>query len=478
LDATRRYDALVIGAGMSGLAAGIRLAQFGRRVAVLERHSLWGGLNSFYKLGGRHFDVGLHALTNWAPKGARGRPLTKLLRQLRLRHDDLRLGEQTWSEIAFPGTRLRFSNDHELLRGEIRDAFPREVDGYDRLVERVRATDIAATQGPARSRALVEEHVGDPRLVDMLLLPICYYGSASEDEPDWIQFATLFQALYLEGLCRPEGGIRRLLDLLRGRFLEEGGELRMRTGVRAIRVEGGRAVGVTLDDGTELAAEHVLSSAGWVETLGLVEGADAPRPAPAEHGRLSFLESISVLDRDPRELGIGAATAFYARGERMRYRVPADDVDLDSGVISVPTNFAADEPPPEGLVRLTVLARPDRWMDRPEDEYRRAKEDAARRAIEAAAGCFDGWSSWEDATVFRDTFTPRTIRQFTGHVNGAVYGSPAKRRDGATPIRDLSLIGTDQGYLGVVGALISGITIANRQALTPAASTAPAGGSA
>lgn len=468
MDAPRRYDALVIGAGMSGLAAGIRLAQFGRRVAILERHSLWGGLNSFYKLGGRQFDVGLHALTNWAPKGARGRPLTKLLRQLRLRHDDLHLGEQTWSEIAFPGARLRFSNDPEDLRGAIRDAFGARVDGYDRLVERVRSTDISATGSPAGARALVEEAVGDPLLVDMLLLPICYYGSASEDEPDWIQFATLFQALYLEGLCRPEGGIRRLLDLLRGRFLEEGGELRMRCGVCAIRVEDGRAVGVTLDDGGELEAEHLLSSAGWVETMGLVDGADAPRPTPAEHGRLSFLESISVLDRDPRELGIGAATAFYSRAERMRYRVPADAVDLDSGVISVPTNFAASEPPPEGLVRLTVLARPDRWTTLPEEEYRREKEDCARRAVAAAAGCFDGWSSWEDATVFRDTFTPRTIHQFTGHVNGAVYGSPVKRRDGATGIRDLSLIGTDQGYLGVVGALISGITIANRHALQAA----------
>ncbi|MFM7296398.1 MAG: FAD-binding protein, partial [Planctomycetota bacterium] len=30
-----RYDALIIGAGMSGLAAGIRLAQAAKRVAIL-----------------------------------------------------------------------------------------------------------------------------------------------------------------------------------------------------------------------------------------------------------------------------------------------------------------------------------------------------------------------------------------------------------------------------------------------------------
>ena len=43
------YDAIVIGAGMSGLAAGIRLAMFGKKVCVLEKHTIAGGLNSYYQ---------------------------------------------------------------------------------------------------------------------------------------------------------------------------------------------------------------------------------------------------------------------------------------------------------------------------------------------------------------------------------------------------------------------------------------------
>ena len=46
------YDAIIIGAGMSGLAAGIRLAHFDQKVCILERHTTIGGLNSFYRLGG------------------------------------------------------------------------------------------------------------------------------------------------------------------------------------------------------------------------------------------------------------------------------------------------------------------------------------------------------------------------------------------------------------------------------------------
>ena len=61
------YDALIIGAGMSGLAAGIRLAYYQKSVCILERHSTIGGLNSFYRLRGRNYDVGLHAVTNYRP---------------------------------------------------------------------------------------------------------------------------------------------------------------------------------------------------------------------------------------------------------------------------------------------------------------------------------------------------------------------------------------------------------------------------
>jgi phytoene dehydrogenase-like protein len=58
-------------------------------------------------------------------------------------------------------------------------------------------------------------------------------------------------------------------------------------------------------------------------------------------------------------------------------------------------------------------------------------------------------------------FTPRTITKFTGHLNGAIYGAPQKIRDGRTPFSNLYLCGTDQGFLGIVGAMLSGISMAN-----------------
>ncbi len=453
------YDTVVIGAGLSGLAAGMRLAQFERRVVVLERHEVWGGLNSFYTRGGRRFDVGLHALTNWAPPGAHGAPLSRLLRQLRLRHADLRLREQGFSQILFPAVRLSFTNDFGHLEQEVGDAFPSARDGFQALVRAVRDFDLGRDDGTSTSaRAVLADLLREPLLGEMLLLPLCYYGSAREDDVDWHTFVVLFRSIFLEGLCRPEGGIRTLLNLLVKRYRSLGGELRLSTGVRRILVEHGAVRGVELDDGAVLEADRVLSSAGWVETMGLC-GAEV---APEEVGRLSFVETISVLDRPAQQLGLGAATAFFCDSERLVYRVPEELGDVRSGVISVPGNFPPSPAEGEGLVRLTILANHARWAALPPGEYAREKDHLAERALASASRFLP---DWRPATVFRDVFTPLTIQRFTGHVNGAVYGSPRKRLSGATGIVGLHLCGTDQGYLGVVGAMLSGILMANQHLL-------------
>jgi phytoene dehydrogenase-like protein len=457
--AAQRYDAIVIGAGMSGLAAGIRLAQFDRRVLVLERHSLWGGLNSFYKRAGRRIDTGLHALTNFAPKGSRGAPLTKLLRQLRIPWESLALGEQTFSEIVFPSARLEFSNGFGRLAESVAAAFPAEKDAFARLVRAIAEVDPYHAGEPKEDgRAFLARHLSDPLLREMLLHPILFYGSAREDDIDGYQLVILFRSIFEEGFARPEGGIRRLLDALVGRFRELGGELQMRAGVRSIEVEGNLARGVVLDDGTEIQADRVFSSAGLVETLRLA----GRETREGDVGRLSFLESISVLDRTHAALGHRATMTFFSTGDHPAYRRPEDLVDARSGVICASDNYASQIPPAEGILRVTVLANHDRWCALGDEEYRASKAACANDVLDVSSRFAP---DPRPHTLLHDVATPRTIRRYTGKLGGAVYGSPMKRRGGDTGVDRLHLVGTDEGLLGIVGALLSGITVANREGL-------------
>jgi phytoene dehydrogenase-like protein len=455
------YDSIIIGAGMSGLAAGIRLAMFQERVLILERHSAAGGLNSFYRLRGRDYDVGLHAVTNFRPKGSRQGPLVRLLRQLRLRWDDLALAPQVGSSIVFPGARLDFNNDFDLLRSEVRRQFPRETDGLERLVAQL--ADYGQLGTPATqcsARQVVGRFLDDPLLVEMLFCPLLFYGGASEGDMDFGQFSLLFRSIYLEGLARPREGIRRILTSLARKFRQLGGELRLRAGVERIVAKDGRAEGVVLDDGCELATRNVLSSAGWRETMRLCGQRQLADQRPA--GRMSFIESISVLDRQPKELGFDRTTIFFCDSERLPYCRPEGLADTRCGLVCSPNNFLYDEPLGEGIVRIAVPANYDRWAALDPEAYRREKRRWYDAMTAAAARFVPGI---QGAAIDHDLFTPLTVRRFTGHDAGAIYGIPQKQYDGTTHLRNLFLCGTDQGLLGIVGATISGITMANRHVL-------------
>jgi phytoene dehydrogenase-like protein len=449
---------------MSGLAAGIRLAYYEKKVCVLDRHTMPGGLNSFYRLEGRDFDVGLHAMTNYVSRTVRHAPLNKLLRQLRLDYDEFALCPQLESSVKFPGTTLRFSNDFALFETEVREKFPKQGDGFQRLVRHIQGyndTDLNAQAASART--VLKEFITDPLLTDMLLCPLMYYGSADVDDMDFPQFVIMFKSIYCEGFSRPRAGVRQVISTLLKKYKACRGELRMGRGVKRLTLRDDAVTAIELDNGDELTADTVLSSAGFVETMRLCSAAgdvdNAAAPAP---GRMTFMESISVLDRQPASYGHAETIVFFNNSERFDYR-PADDLaDPRSGVICCPNNFQYDQPLDEGIVRVTNIANYQKWCALSDTDYTTRKREWYTRCVAEAVRFVPDFRPY---VKFIDTFTPRTIEKFTGHINGAVYGSPAKFRDGRTRVKNLFLCGTDQGFLGIVGAMLSGISMANLHVL-------------
>ena len=459
------YDVAIIGAGMSGLAAGIRLAHFDRSVCIFERHGVCGGLNSFYIRNGRRFDVGLHALTNYTPPQIRSAPLSKLLRQLRLDRRQFDLCPQLGSQIRFPGVRLRFTNDLDVLTQGVAEEFPKQIDGFCRLLETVRTFDHLRLDAVRQSaRKVLAEMLTDRLLIEMLLCPLMYYGNAEEHDMDFTQFVTMFQSIFCEGFARPRDGVRAILKALVGRFRECGGGLRMNCGVERLVSDGSRVTGLELESAEQVTADVVLSSAGYCETMQRCSDACDPRSAE-ETGRLSFVESITVTDTPPAELGLKTTIVFYNDTETFTYARPETLVDTRSGVVCCPDNFERHQGMSEGMVRLTALANFDRWAELDEPAYARCKRQCFDEMVTHAVR-LGVVPDFRDRAVCTDLFTPRTIRKYTGHINGAVYGTPEKRRDGRTRLKNLFICGTDQGFLGIIGAMLSGITIANLHVLS------------
>lgn len=466
----QHFDTIILGAGMSGLAAGIRLALYDKRVLILERHTRPGGLNSYYHIGKRRFDVGLHAVTNYAPPGARGVPFASLLRQLRLRHDDFALAPQLASEIHHAGKRVRFTNDPAFFASEIAREFPAQIDAFLRLDAAIRAIrETALDAPPGSAREFVAAHLADPVLADLLFLPTSYYGSARENDVDLPQFAILWKSLFHEGFSRPLEGVRVIIRALLRKYLSLGGTLRLNSGVRKLHTDARRVTAIELDDGTVLTADTILSSAGIAETHALCAPENTTTATASVRRPLSFCEAITVLRQPPATaFNWDATIIFFNDAERFHYAATTDFADLRSGVICLPNNYAypGGTQLPEGWLRVTTLAGAAAWKTlRAADpaayaaakrEYHTRLNATARAHLPAVAP-----AAFDAAVVERDMFTPPTVERFTGHISGTIYGSPEKSRDGRTPLANLFICGTDQGFLGIVGAMLSGVSMAN-----------------
>jgi phytoene dehydrogenase-like protein len=459
------YDVLIIGAGMSGLAAGIRLAYYDKRVCILERHYRVGGLNSFYNRGGRKFDVGLHAMTNFVPKGVKLTPLPKLLRQLKLKREDFALCPQRMSAIKFPDKTLKFNNDLEFFVQEVVDNFPAQADNFQRLLKTIFEYDeLNLYAKPISAREVVGSIISDPLLIDMIFCPLMFYGNAQENDIEFGQFVIMFKGIYCEGFARPQAGVRQILDVLVRKYRGCGGELKMRCAVTSIQAANGRVESLRLENGEVFTADKILSSAGYVETMRLLSNYD-PTGIEDKAGQLSMVEFITVLDKQPAEMGHETTIIFYNNSDRFDYRKPDELVNVSSGVICCPNNFQYENPLPEGMIRITNLANFDLWSRLNEEEYKAQKADWLGTSLNEVVKLIP---DFRDSITFTDVFTPKTIHRFTGHINGAVYGTPNKTKMGITHLENLFICGTDQGFLGIVGAMLSGISMANLHVLQKA----------
>ena len=466
------YDAVIIGAGPSGLAAAARLAHFGVKACLVEAHSRLGGLNSWHRVAGREISSGLHAFTNYAPDG-KG-PLGKLLRQLRIKLSDLELHPQGGSSIRFPSATLRFTNDQAYLDEQVASVFPRRIDAFRRLRRHILATDegeVALRQSSARD--VLESFLGDPLLVDMLFCPVMFYGNpggvgdgndGDRERPDmdWLLFCVLWKCIFESGLARPRRGMRPLWEMLARRIRDGGGDILMPAKVDRILVDAGEAIGVRLADGREVCAGMVFSSAGAVETSALLPDGRGNRPGA---GAISIVEGIAVLDRPSQTAGMADTAIFYSSGDELAFARPDGLTERRSGVVIALDNYLVPGDGQDPVVKMAHLANYDAWRSLPPREYKLAKAAAAKdmagdlaklgidlspaRARTGAYGCFD------------DMFTPLTIERFTCHAQGALYGSPTKSRSGDTAVENLYLIGADQGFHGIVGAMLSGVAMVN-----------------
>ncbi|MDG6109084.1 phytoene desaturase [Dactylosporangium aurantiacum] len=269
---------VVVGAGLGGLSAAIRLAAAGREVTVLEREDYPGGRAGKLSMSGYEFDTGPTVLT--MPSlledllGTVGEDLAGWLPMTRL---------DPAYRAHFPdGSTLDVIADTARMAGEVaRVCGAREADGYLRFVEDARELwrlerddfidrnldrpqDLVTANlwrlvrrgGFGRLQAKVDSYFKDPRTRRIFSFQAMYAGVAPH------QALALYAVIaYLDsvaGVYFPKGGIHAVSRALADVATKHGVTIHYDTTVESVSVANGRATGVVCADGRRFAADTVV----------------------------------------------------------------------------------------------------------------------------------------------------------------------------------------------------------------------------
>jgi phytoene desaturase len=276
---TPARHAIIIGAGLGGLAAAIRLGARGYRVTVLEKLDAPGGRASVFRQDGFTFDAGPTILT--APF---------LLEELwslcgRTMADDVTLAPVSpFYRIRFhDGSSFDYTGDPEAMRREVARFSPTDVDGYEqfmrlsettcrigfeqlgdvpfgRITDMIRiAPDLIRLGGYRSVHALVSKFIKDPRLrIVFSFHPLLIGGNP------FTASAIYTLIPYLErqwGVHFAMGGTGQVVRGLAALVESQGNTIRTNAEVDQIIVVNRRARGVRLRSGETMLADIVVSNA-------------------------------------------------------------------------------------------------------------------------------------------------------------------------------------------------------------------------
>jgi phytoene desaturase len=312
-DADARPLAVVIGSGLGGLAAAIRLGARGYRVSVYEKLEQPGGRASVFRQDGFTFDAGPTIITApfileelWALAGQRFA-------------DDVRLKSlDPFYDIRFhDGTVMTCSGDPARMREEVARLSPGDVAGYERFMAESEAIyRIGFEQlGHVPFGSPLDMLRIAPDLVRLGAWRTVYQHVAARVKDPRIRMALSFHPLfiggnpfkvtaiysmiaYLErqfGVHCAIGGTGALVKAMAGLIERQGGEIVLNSEVAEITLEGRRATGIRLADGRTVKSAIVVSNAETAHTyMKLLAGAPRRRWSDSKLARARYSMSLFV----------------------------------------------------------------------------------------------------------------------------------------------------------------------------------------
>ncbi|HHT9132188.1 MAG TPA: phytoene desaturase family protein [Candidatus Tripitaka californicus] len=457
----KRYDVVVIGAGIGGLVCSAFLSRKGKKVLLVEQHSKPGGYCTTFKRKGFIFDAAVHHIGGCGRYSIVGR----CLKELGLEMEFFRLDPM--DSLIFPDFSIDIPAEIEdyitllgkkypLEKGHVEKFFKDFVKLYWAIINGASDSPTLNNYKNMTYKEMLDSFFEDEELKRTLAGQWGYLGTPPE-EVSSIGMCQMLINYLRDGAYYPRGGTQNFANGLAKNFTESGGEALLSTMAEEILMDGRKVMGVKLEGGGEALADVVVSNVDARQTFSCL--------VKEELGH-TYSERLGGMKESPSYflLYLGLDPGIDLKGFRRGfYHGPGNQWKYVSAPTKVDSSLA-----PGGRQILNVVATIEESYEEVRD-WKALKDRLTQENINYLDRLIPAPGGLRKHIEVVEAATPRTLERYTLNSRGAAYGwavTPEQtgpgRLDHRTPVDNLFLAGhwTNPGP-GVCAVVSSGWRVAN-----------------
>lgn len=426
-----KHDIIIIGAGLGGLTAGAKLAKEGKKVLVIEQHSVPGGYATTFKKKGFLFEVGLHEMYGPAP----GDMETRIFNELEVFNKVNFIHIPEFYRFINGRIDIAIPHDPTVAAERLCSLFPGETDGIHAFFAHLLKPRKKTTENDLPDMSLgayLDSIIRNDDLKLILLGNLGYY----HDDPYSLSlayYAASQGSYFTGGASFIKGGSQQLSDYLMGYIRNHGGEVLLNHMVTGIITENQKATGVLYKrnkagaDVSAALADEIIANTAMPNVAALL---------PAEFGTIlknelqhqktgaSLLTVYLGFSKPLQELGYHSYSTFvYDNTVTSARNILNNNRDefarRNFTFVDYSQVDSALAPAGKGVGVICCIDYLEDWEGLDRKAYLAKKKEVALTFIQRLEQVFPGVGG---IIEYHDVATPATLKRYTLNPGGAVYG--------------------------------------------------------